>query len=245
MDLREATDPARRHPWERARSRFFRQVLDAGGRLRGRVDVLDVGAGDGWLGRELAGGLAPGSTVTCVDANYTDAWLDAHPGDARVRYRRSPPPGRFDLLLLLDVLEHVVDDRGFLRGFVADHLAPGGAALVSVPAWAALFSDHDRWLGHHRRYRPAQARAVLSAAGLRIQREGGLFHSLLLPRALATLGERVRPAREPAAPAPWAHGAAATALAGAALRVDNACSREASLRGWTIPGLSWWALCTA
>ena len=37
--------------------------------------VLDIGAGDGYLARTLLGGIPVGSSVACVDSNYTDAEL--------------------------------------------------------------------------------------------------------------------------------------------------------------------------
>ncbi len=248
MDLREAIpDEARRHPWEVARARFFHDVLHRGGRLRGPVNALDIGAGDGWFARQLAPRLAPSSTITCCDANYTDTWLTTHPDEDRLRFRRSPAGSRGGVVLLLDVLEHVEDDGGLLRSSVEANLLPGGVVLLSVPAWSQLFSAHDRWLGHHRRYSPSAARALVASSGLRIEREGGLFHGLLLPRALQSLAEHIFPGSEAAAAerALWSHGEIVTTAVEAALSIDNAFSRMASSVGWTLPGLSWWALCTA
>ena len=49
---------------------------------------------------------------------------------------------------MLDVIEHVEDDRGFVDATVGDLLSEGGIVLVSVPAYDALFSSHDRALRH-------------------------------------------------------------------------------------------------
>jgi SAM-dependent methyltransferase len=59
--------------------------------------------------------------------------------------------GKFDLFLLMDVLEHIQDDRGALRS-VMDHCRPGGYLFVTVPAMEWLWSGHDIYLGHKRRY---------------------------------------------------------------------------------------------
>lgn len=255
MDLREVPRaPFRRHPWEVSRARFFRREL--GGALggRGAVRVLDVGAGDGYFAGELLESLPPGSRVTCVDAHYRDGDLAA-PARAGVTRARTPPPGeRFDALLLLDVIEHVPDDLAFVRGLVEGSLAPGARALVSVPAWQALFTDHDVKLGHYRRYTPAQCRGVLERAGLTVVRSGGLFHSLLVPRALSRAKEALA-GRKSAASAGAANGDAATE-AGAwtagdaitkaidvALAADNQLSHALAARGLPLPGLSFWALC--
>ncbi len=156
--------------------------------------MLDVGAGDGFISRRLANALPADARVTCWDANYTDAHLASEafaPGE-RLRFTRAVPEGTFGLALLLDVLEHVEDDLGFLREVVVPRLAPGAHALVSVPAWPALFSSHDVKLRHHRRYTPRATRAVVEGAGLEVVRAGGLFHALLLPRAAQVVLERAR-----------------------------------------------------
>jgi hypothetical protein len=86
----------------------------------------------------------------------------------------------FDLMLFLDVLEHVADDHAFLKEMVGEALAPGGTIVVSVPAWQGLFGKHDEALKHYRRYSPRTLRAMLSNAGLEVTNSGGIFHTLLV-----------------------------------------------------------------
>jgi SAM-dependent methyltransferase len=254
MDLREIPEQlGRRHPWEVARARFFSQTLtetltEAGSGQQPRA-VLDVGAGDGYLSAEVLARLPVGSEVVCVDEHYTDADLGRlGAGAARgMKFSRTVPERRFDIVLLLDVLEHVEDDVGFLRRLVIDNLAPDGVALVSVPAWPSLYTEHDRALRHHRRYTPAACRALLAAAELDVLRSGGLFHALLPIRALAAAREAVarrlgRPARAPGDLGEWRRGALFSALVERALRADNALSRRLAEVGLALPGLSFWAL---
>ena len=254
MDLRELPDftDVSRHPWEVTRARFFTGLV-AAERPRG-LRVLDVGAGDGYLARELLGRLPPESEVHCVDAFYTEASLRrARAGaPAALHFHEVRPPGPFDLVLLLDVVEHVADDGAFLREMVGEVRA-GGRMLVSVPAWMALYSRHDRALGHYRRYRPAELRALVEGCGLAIERSGGLFHSLLLPRVLAKLGERARGVRSRPAPADvplraetslgrWRGGPLVTRAACAALALDTWLSSASARVRLGVPGLSAFAL---
>jgi SAM-dependent methyltransferase len=58
----------------------------------------------------------------------------------------------FDLIVLLDVLEHIEDDLGALQALTAK-LKPGGKLLITVPAFAFLWSPHDESHHHKRRYR--------------------------------------------------------------------------------------------
>ena len=64
----------------------------------------------------------------------------------------------------------------------------GADSIVSVPAHPSLFSDHDRMLQHHRRYRPPELRALLGRH-LDVVDRGSVFASLLAPRALSVLAE--------------------------------------------------------
>ncbi len=248
MDLSERS-PAlrRRHPWETTRAGFFERVLREQGVVAGEVEVLDVGAGDAYFARRLAASLAPGSLVTAWDSAYSVADLASlhAEGAGRLVATAARPAGTFDVALLLDVLEHVEDDAAFLRDVAANLVRPGGALLVSVPTWPALFSDHDVALGHHRRYRPRDAASLLRAAGLTLRLHGGLFHSLLAPRASQRLVDRVR---EPRGARPnlsgWRHGAAVTRVVEAALGAEARASLALARGGLDLPGLSWWALCT-
>ena len=88
----------------------------------------------------------------------------------------------FDLIALLDVLEHIEDDTGSLKT-LATGLAPGGKLLVTVPAYQWLFSKHDELHHHKRRYSKAQLERVLNDAGLSVHTIG-YFNTLLFPAAV-------------------------------------------------------------
>lgn len=251
MDLHEVPDAlVRRHPWEVARARFFSRVLRRAGLASQRRSVLDVGAGDGYLAHTVLRDLAAGSDVVCVDALYTDDDLQRLTTSAatNVTFARACPDRRFDLLTLLDVIEHVEDDRGFLGGLAERHLTKDGLVLISVPAWQGLFSQHDVELKHYRRYSPAQARRLIADCGLGVKKEGGLFHSLLVPRVAAVAREGVSRMlrRAPSAGGNLGHWSGGKVLSGAiegALFADNALSHLFAGINLAVPGLSYWALC--
>ena len=96
---------------------------------------------------------------------------------------------QFDLICLFDVLEHIDEDTETLAAACA-RLAPGGRILVTVPACAWLWSRHDVFLHHKRRYSANELRAKILAAGLQAL-SLSYFNSLLLPLAiLARLKDR-------------------------------------------------------
>ena len=247
MDLRESpTHTPNRHPWEICRFRFFARVLDKIGERAGGISALDAGAGDGWFASTLIGRLPEGSSIVCFDINYTTEQLVelAATAPEGVTFTASLPEVTFDIVLALDVVEHVDDDSGFLRALIDGHLVENGHLIFSVPAWPMLFSNHDRFLHHHRRYRPAMAHTLLTQAGVRINAAGGLFHWPLIVRAIEVVVEKWK-GHKPAnnTLAQWRHGVTVTSLVTFALFVDTVISRLAAFAGLELPGLSWWALC--
>lgn len=236
----------RRHPWEVARAEFFLQLLTRRGLLDGCGDWLDVGSGDAWFGRQLRRILPREAELTCWDINYTpeDLASAGESGYEGISLVAERPSGRFDRMLMLDVIEHVENDVEFVQSAVDDLLADGAMVLVSVPAYQALFSSHDKSLRHYRRYSPATCRRLLEQAGLLVLNDGGLFHSLLPVRVVQALGERVRPVKSlRGGIGEWPGGKIATKVLTRGLIMDGKVSLSLSSRGIALPGLSYWALC--
>jgi len=253
MDLKELpTLSFARHPWEIVRADFFIRLLGEWVTDQA-LSALDIGAGDGYFAGRLLADLPAVARLCCFDLAYDVAWLQGKAaGNPRLAFTATKPEGTYGLVLMLDVLEHVDDDRGALRDTVSSFLAPGGWLLVSVPAGELLFSRHDELLGHKRRYTPARLRALVEDAGLAIVERGELFSSLLAPRALAKLGELGLGRRHgKVSPVPsnietslgtWQRGPLVTSLVTAALSVDARCCRLATRLRLPWAGLSTWVL---
>ena len=90
-----------------------------------------------------------------------------------------PGQGPYDLITLLDVLEHVDQDAASLATICAS-LRPGGWFVCTVPAYMWLWSDHDVSLHHKRHYTRNGLRKLLLAAGFEIHRLT-YYTSFLLP----------------------------------------------------------------
>ena len=71
---------------------------------------------------------------------------------------------KYDLLFLLDVLEHIEDEIAFLDA-AGWHLKPGGKIIINVPCNSKLYSKYDEAAGHFRRYDIPQLLSVLKNAG--------------------------------------------------------------------------------
>lgn len=166
-----------RHWYYRSKAAALRRMVEPLAPRR----VLDVGAGSGFFSRHL---LAEGGaqSALCVDLGYErerDEMLDGKP----VLYRRDCGPTDCDLVLMMDVLEHVDDDVGLVRQYAAK--VPSGAHfLVTVPAFRFLWSGHDVFLGHKRRYTLPEIETTLRTAGLAVLR-GAYFFGVVFPLAAA------------------------------------------------------------
>jgi SAM-dependent methyltransferase len=101
--------------------------------------------------------------------------------------------GSADCVVALDFIEHVDDDLALLREF-RRVLRPGGAVVASVPAYPSLWSPHDEFLHHKRRYRTGELEARLVEAGFELEERHG-FNFVLLPVVAAVRAVRRSSAR--------------------------------------------------
>lgn len=181
MDLKEADilgDEAATH-W------YYRSKAEAMTRLLGKVQpltILDVGAGSGFFTRYLLENSSA-REACCVDTSY-DKDSDAIYKGKPIRFRRSIQKVDADLVLLMDVLEHVDDDVGLLSSYI-EKVPQGTRFLISVPAFQFLWSAHDIFLDHKRRYALSQIETVARQAGLSVTK-GAYYFGIVFPIAAAT-----------------------------------------------------------
>lgn len=186
-----------RHFWRRAKRELVLQWLgEALGESHPPLRLLDVGGATSLVTRELS---AHGE-VTVVEPEAS--CVDLLAGDTRVRAVQGglpglPVEGPFDVITLLDVLEHLDDDLGSLRELFS-LLRPGGLLLLTVPAYQWMWSEHDVVLHHRRRYTLGRLTAVVRNSDFEILRSS-YYTSLLLPvMAAQRVASRVKPKRRAA-----------------------------------------------
>lgn len=143
--------------------------------------VLDIGAGTGFFSRFLLNKTRC-EEATCVDIGYSIE-KDETEGSKPIRFRREAGVVGADLVLLMDVLEHVDDDTRLLASYVAP-ARQGARFLISVPAFYFLWSDHDVFLEHRRRYTLSVLESVARGAGLAVER-GNYYYAGVFPIAAA------------------------------------------------------------
>jgi 2-polyprenyl-3-methyl-5-hydroxy-6-metoxy-1,4-benzoquinol methylase len=103
--------------------------------------------------------------------------------------------GKYAGMFLLDVIEHIDNDRSMLQSSL-DHVRPGGYVLINVPALQSLFSQYDVAAGHKRRYSRKSLRAVMEACNLEIEHVGYWGFSLVPVAMLRKLYLRFVPAEK-------------------------------------------------
>jgi SAM-dependent methyltransferase len=172
------------HWWYRARREILADFLSREGRLPARAKILEIGCGTGHNLPMLARfGEVDAIEIDAAARAVASERLGKPVGDAPLPELPGVPRAHYDLIAVLDVVEHIADDVAALAA-MRERLAPGGKILIAVPAHPWMWSAHDVVNHHHRRYTKKTLAAAIRAAGLR-PRKLGYFNSILFPVAAA------------------------------------------------------------
>lgn len=175
--MREVED---RHWWFRGRRGIVTQMLEELG-LPPNCAVLDAGCGTGG-NLDLLSAFGPTTGMEADDEAL--AFASERRGRAVV-VKGHLPDGmpdfghQFDLVVLLDVLEHIGPDSESLSA-LRTVMKPGAFVLITVPAFAFLWSKHDELHHHKRRYVKSSLQRVIAGAGLQTIRVT-YFNTVLFP----------------------------------------------------------------
>lgn len=152
--------------------------------------LLEIGAGHGTFTERFA---EAGTVVAVEPGTDAAARLDARfAGDDRVTtvtgVASDVVHDGFDAAVMINVLEHI-DDEVAVLAELHDRLTNDGRLVLWVPAFMTLFSDFDRRLGHHRRYRRPGLEQLVEANGFEVVTSRyvnlpGWFSWLLMVRLL-------------------------------------------------------------
>jgi SAM-dependent methyltransferase len=169
-----------RHWWFTARRRILDGVIERIVRPPKDARILELGAGTGHnLAMLSRFGQVEASELDPVARELASERLGRPVVEAALPDLSMFPADSYDLIALLDVLEHVTDDNGSLAA-IRERLKPGGALLLTVPINPWMWSAHDVVHHHHRRYRKSEVRKLALDAGYEIDMLSP-FNSLLVP----------------------------------------------------------------
>lgn len=168
------------HWWFLARRRILKRLIERVVHPPKNAKILEIGCG---TGHNLAmlkefGSLEASELDRCARA-VASKRLPRKVKEAKLPDLSMFKRNGYDLIALLDVLEHVPDDLASLRA-IHMRLKPGGALLLTVPANPWMWSAHDAAHHHFRRYTKKQLEELFLRSGLEIQ-VLSYFNSLLFP----------------------------------------------------------------
>ncbi len=187
MDLKETEilgDSVTQHWYYKSKAQALKKVLG----LKHAVKFADVGAGSGFFSKSLLdSGMA--SSALCIDTSYpteSDTLYNHRP----LIFRREANKIEANIVLMMDVIEHIDDDLGFLKMY-SEKLTTGTKLVITVPAFQFLWSNHDIFLEHKRRYTVSSLTRLLEKTDLEIQ-SCSYYFGMVFPLAVATrLIERI------------------------------------------------------
>jgi len=258
MDLKEIAlnKSQKRHPWELARIKVITHFIHCLQRTgKKTTSILDIGSGDTYLIKELSKQFSD-AFFYAVDIGYDDEYVRTANKEFEKEQVKIKVFNNFaaaeqsmrhpaDLVLLLDVIEHVPDDVQLLKELNASSAIDQETIfLITVPAFQKLFSAHDVFLGHYRRYNNKLLRKNISNAGLQVLGIGYFFTFLLLPRYLQVITEKKdKSGIGVEGIGNWEGGPGISKALITALRVDFSISVFLRKLGIKLPGLSNYAIC--
>lgn len=168
------------HWWFRVRRSLIFDLLQKY-KISKTAKIFDFGCGSGYTVGYLQ--------KLGYDASGTDVSVEAiefglSNGIRKLAIAKSgeiePTEGGFDLILALDVVEHIQDDLGAIRA-IETALRPGGIAIITVPAYQWMWGVQDEVAHHFRRYTLKSLVSILSAdKNLKILRKI-YFNTFLFP----------------------------------------------------------------
>jgi 2-polyprenyl-3-methyl-5-hydroxy-6-metoxy-1,4-benzoquinol methylase len=260
MDLKEAKVNEEvnnnRHPWEIARVEVIFHLLKTihPDLINKKATVLDVGCGDMFLIEQLSFKM-PKWEFIAVDSAFDEKTLKRYESKFNgtnlkafnsLEQANSRAKENIDIVLLLDVIEHIKDDVSFLKNVKGlSKTTEKTIYLITVPAFQFLFSSHDVFLEHYRRYDNKLLKKHIEAAGLSLIKANYFFFSLLPLRFIKGLTEKISSKKDFKAKGigGWKENKVIDKLIKKALILDFRVGFTLSRAGIKLPGLSNYAIC--
>ena len=155
MDLKElesGVDPHTHWYYQSKKKPLLEYVDSIYKKINQPLTIVDVGSGSSFFMEELFA-YAPGKIkkIYCVDIGYSELEETETKGKTIERLRQLPDRIENGIAVMMDVLEHVEDDVALLAG-IKKRCAGTNYFFITVPAFQSLWSQHDVYLGHYRRY---------------------------------------------------------------------------------------------
>lgn len=159
----------RDHFWFKARRKYILQLLKDVPR---DAKILDIGCSSGILLMDLEEIGFRKENLFGIDIS-SEAIQNCHENGVANTFVMDAQEiiltEKFDIIIASDCLEHLQDDHKALANWNS-LLKPNGKALIFVPAFKFLWSDHDEVNMHFRRYTLKELKQKLKSNGFILQK---------------------------------------------------------------------------
>ncbi len=255
MDIKELKVESavkQNHPWEYARFHVICALISKYiKKISPNSSCIDIGCGDIFfltsfykkykLGKPIAVDLA-------FDEEIIEQLKMQHENIPIAFYNhidKIPKEEKASIVFLMDVIEHIEKDELFLRELAEKCFVDKETLFViTVPAFNSLYSKHDEWIGHYRRYTQKLLQTTISNAGYQTLNGGYFFFSLLAPRFVIRIIEKLKRSQtEMKGAGDWNGGKFSSFIFETILRTDFHITRFFSKVGIKLPGLSTYVIC--
>lgn len=242
MDINEKKkDSFSRHPWELSRTACVIKDIQRFINCRERMKYINIGAGDLFFDKVWIEKYTNNHFVSAVDIGYdSDTKVELNP-DSCSLYRdiNEVAENKFNYAIMMDSLEYMEDDAGYLSR-VSKKLEDNGIIILTVPAFSSLYSQYDVNVGNLRRYSKKDLiELIAKIPEVEIEYSHYFYSSLLLVRLFQkNFGIQFAPHEEVTTGWNYKENSVVTRAVIFALNVDyNMCKL------FGAPGLSLFAVC--
>ena len=239
------------HPWEMAR---FSVVYDVVCKYlqKEKLIGLDLGCGDIFFLDQFS--KKQNGTYYAVDIAFTKDIMD----NLKLKYQNPTitlynsleninKNQTVDIVFVMDVIEHIEQPVDFIKTLLNQpYIDKNSLFLITVPAHQGLFSNHDKWIGHVKRYSSKLLEKELTSAGLQIIDSGSFFTTLIFTRLFIKILEIMKRKNyeKTTGAGGWNYGKTITNVVKIFLKTDyyffGKFLKKLRIK---IPGLSLYAVC--
>lgn len=190
VDLKELASGI--NPWQhwyyQSKKKPLLQYLQSIISAEKKINVYDIGAGSGFFSETILKKYPLQiEHVWLIDTGYTEQEIAASKNTRLQKVHTLPPVTNNALYILMDVLEHLKEEATMLDTIHSTSKGNGNF-FITVPAFQSVWSAHDIYLEHYRRYSRTTLMQLLVANGFKTKRcyylYGSLFPFVFIKRKL-------------------------------------------------------------
>lgn len=205
MDLTELKNNiSDRHPWEMARLKVILDIFNRNSSNdNSRKTVLDIGCGDLFIATKFVkqhkikhyiavDSAFDAKTIGMYSQKSTNSGIKNISMCNDIAEVENLGIEKVDYVFLFDVIEHIENETAFMKQLLKfDFITEETTVFITVPAYNTLFTSHDSFLKHFRRYNNKMLRQLAASCDINIIDKGSFFSILLIPRVLKKLKEKI------------------------------------------------------